>query len=78
MNTKLSERLVTMERRFYANEQYSSRECLEISVIPVSVADNGLESKVWKFQKKLTSQSTLALSRIVIVYTPKTRQRKSS
>ena len=35
-----------MERRFYANEQYSSGECLEISVIPVSVADNGLESKV--------------------------------
>ena len=35
-----------MERGFYSNEQYSSKECLEISVIPASVAGNGLESKV--------------------------------
>ena len=34
-----------MERRCYANEQYSRRKCLEISGIPASVADNGLESK---------------------------------
>ena len=46
VNSKLSERLVTMERRCYANEQYSRRECLEISGIPASVADDGLESKV--------------------------------
>ena len=37
-NSKLSERLVTMER-CYANEQYSRREC---SGIPASVADDGL------------------------------------
>ena len=43
---RLSERLVTMERRCYANEQYSRRECLEISGIPASVADKDLESKV--------------------------------
>ena len=43
VNSKPSERLVTMERRCYVNEQYSRRACLEISVIPSSVADKGLE-----------------------------------
>ena len=46
-NTNLSKRIVTMERRYYANEQYSRRECLEILGVPASVADNGLESKVF-------------------------------
>ena len=45
VNAKLSERIVTIERRCYANEQDSGRERLEISGIPPSVADNGLESK---------------------------------
>ena len=45
VNSKLFERLVTMERRCYLNKQYSRRKCLEISGIPASVADNGLESK---------------------------------
>ena len=30
------------------NEQYSRKECLESSVIPASIAANGLESKVFK------------------------------
>ena len=47
MNTKLSERLVTL---YYPNEQYSMRECLEISGIPASVADNGLESSFGNFR----------------------------
>ena len=46
VNTKLSERLLTMGRRCYANEQYSWRECLEISGIPASVAGKDLESKM--------------------------------
>ena len=46
VNSKLSGKLVTMERRCYANEQYSRRECLEISGISASVADKDLESKV--------------------------------
>ena len=46
-NTNLSKRIVTMERRYYANEQYSRRECLEILGVPARVADNGLESKVF-------------------------------
>ena len=45
VNSKLSQRLMTMGRRLYANKQYSRRKCLEISGIPTSVADNGFESK---------------------------------
>ena len=45
INLKLSEGFVTMERSCYTNEQYSRRECLKISGIPASVADNDLESK---------------------------------
>ena len=51
-NSKLSERLVTMER-CYANEQYSRRECLEISGIPASVADKDLESKVLEILEEI-------------------------
>ena len=32
-----------MKKRYYANEQYSRRECLETSGIPASVADKDLE-----------------------------------
>ena len=53
VNYKLSERLITMERRCYANEQYSRRECLEISGIPASVADKDLESKVLEILEKI-------------------------
>ena len=35
-----------MERKCYANEQYSMREYLQILGIPASAADIGLESKV--------------------------------
>ena len=42
-----------MERRCYANEQYSRRECLYISGIPASVADNGLESKVLEILEEI-------------------------
>ena len=43
---KLVERLVVTERKCWANEQYSRRECLEISSIPESVSDNALEDKI--------------------------------
>ena len=42
-----------MERRYCANEQYSRRECLEISGIPASVADNGFESKVLEILEEI-------------------------
>ena len=46
VNVKLVERLVVTERKCWANEQYSRRECLEISDIPESVSDNTLEDKI--------------------------------
>ena len=46
VNIKLSERLVTREKRCYANVQYSMRECPELSGIPASISDNSLESNV--------------------------------
>ena len=39
--------------RCYANEQYSRRECLEISGIPASVADKDLESKVLEILEEI-------------------------
>ena len=46
VNVKLVEFLVVTERKCWANEQYSRRECLEISGIPESVSDNALEDKI--------------------------------
>ena len=46
VNVKLVERLVATERKCWANEQYSRRECLEISDIPESVSDNAFEDKI--------------------------------
>ena len=46
VNSKLSDRLINVERKCFANEQYSRRECLEISGIPPSVKGNKLEIKV--------------------------------
>ena len=37
VNVKLMERIVVTERKCLANEQYSRRECLEVSGIPESV-----------------------------------------
>ena len=42
-----------MERRCYANEQYSRRKCLEISGIPASATDNGLESKILEILEEI-------------------------
>ena len=39
VNSKLPERLLTVERRCYANEQYSRRECLKIVGIPASLGN---------------------------------------
>ena len=46
VNVKSVERLAVIERKCWANEQYSRRECLEISGIPESVSDNALEDKI--------------------------------
>ena len=53
VNSKLSERLVTMERNFYSNEQYSRRECLEVLGFSASVADEDLPSKVLRILEEI-------------------------
>ena len=42
-----------LERQCWANEQYSKRECLEISGVPEFVTDNDLEGKVLKLLEKI-------------------------
>ena len=46
INTKLSRQLTKVERKYWANEQYSRREYLEISGIPDSISQNGLARKI--------------------------------
>ena len=46
VNDQLLKRIESLERQANANSQYSRRECLEISRIPKSVADDLLERKV--------------------------------
>ena len=42
-----------LERQCWANEQYSRRECLEISGVSESVSDKDLEGKVLNLFKKI-------------------------
>ena len=46
VNDKMSDKLVALERKCHANEQYSRRECLEISGILAGVGDKDIEKKV--------------------------------
>ena len=48
VNDKLSDKLVALERKCHVNEQYSRRECLEISGIPAEVGDKDIEKKVFE------------------------------
>ena len=48
VNDKLTKQLILVERKCWANEQYSRRECLEISGIPKSIQDDDLEDCVTK------------------------------
>ena len=51
VNTRLYDKMKFLERQCWVNEQYSRRECLEISDVPESVTDNNLEGKVLKLKK---------------------------
>ena len=53
INSKLSEKLVTMQRSCYASKQCSRRECLDILGIPASVDDKDLESNVLEILEKI-------------------------
>ena len=43
VNNFLSERLINMERQFWANVQCSRRECVEITGIPSAINDSDLD-----------------------------------
>ena len=49
VNDKLSDKLVVLERKCHANEQYSRRKCLEISGIHAEVGDKDIEKKCLRF-----------------------------
>ena len=48
VNTKLCDKMKFLERQCWANEQYSGRECLEISGVPESLTVDDLERKILK------------------------------
>ena len=43
VNNKLVDQVARLERKCWENEQYSRRECIEISVIPQSIEQLNLE-----------------------------------
>ena len=47
-NNSLNERLIALEKQCWANAQYSSRECLEITGVPSSISDKDLKEVVCK------------------------------
>ena len=55
---KLSDKLVVLERKCDVNEQYSRRECLDISGIPAEVGDKDIGKKCWRFRMQSMPQLT--------------------
>ena len=53
VNNKLHERVVALERQCWGNNQYSRRECLEITGVPDSVSNDDLEETTIKIFDKL-------------------------
>ena len=53
VNDVLSKRMVEVERISYSNEQYSRRECIEISGIPATFNDVVLKEKVCSILKMI-------------------------
>ena len=60
VNNKLTKQLILAERKCWANEQYSRRECLEISGIPKSIQDYDLEVCVTKIFNECDTPVDLA------------------
>ena len=57
VNTKLCDKMKFLERQCWANEQYSRRECLEISGVPEPVTNFDMEGKVHNFALIITKIS---------------------
>ena len=52
-NTKIKEKVISLERQTWSNSQYSRRECLELSGIPETIENKDLEATVLGIFKKL-------------------------
>jgi len=55
VNCKLYERITDLERRMNQVDQYSRRECLNVSGVPSNVTNNNLETTVLKILEKIGS-----------------------
>ena len=53
INSKLCGRVTSLERQCWANNQYSRRECLEITVLPEDTENGNLEDLTLKFLNKI-------------------------
>ena len=53
INTKLMEKVVSLERQTWSNSQYSRQECLELSGIPETIENKDLEGTVLGIFKKM-------------------------
>ena len=53
VNTKLKEKVVSLERQIWGNSQYSTRECLELSGVPETIENKDLDGTVLDIFKKL-------------------------
>ena len=53
VNSELSKKIVTIERQYWANAQYSRRECLKVAGIPQQADDKNLEKKVLSIFQKI-------------------------
>ena len=69
---------MSKERRCYANERHSRRECQDISGIPASVADNRLELKGLEILKEIDVLTDPSLVEDYHRLLSKARLRKSS
>ena len=76
VNDKLSDKLTVLERKCHANEQYSRRECLEISGIPAEVGDKDIEKKVLEVLDAIAPQITQIWLGTVFVYPLKAPPKK--
>ena len=66
VNHELQRQHISTERQFWANAQYSRRECVEVAGIPLSVPDGNLEKKSLKFLINWVCQLMLTTSRLAI------------
>ena len=67
VNTELTKRIATLERQYWANAQYSRRECLEVVAMPRQVDDNQLETKVLSIFEKVAKSILVLLITVIVL-----------